>query len=821
MSLTVCIPDLIEQGKLSGRNADRAKAVYARLLAENEGRMGRAAAETDATTRTIAILEGDAAHARLVAGLSAKAQSDWLGAMRAAVGGADRALDPYSARVLLERIDKRADAIRNQYLEGYGEALLKHRRNVLGEVRHTGDLMMVLRERFGEATGDLNAKELADAMGATMDALRIRRNAAGGNTAKLDAYVFPQQHDARLVRAVTYEEWAAHPSIANARVRDIESGEWAQGLRREAILREAYEAIRSDGANRASPGAAFAGSMANQRAEARVIHFANADDWMAYGQRFGGKDNVYDIFVGHVAAMSRELALMETMGPNPNAMIRFQKDWIGKSIGEHGSQRQVDKVAKYEGWLQDTFDQLTGAGQRPTDRGVALTFSALRAWQVATKLGGAVLKSVPDFGTLLMTARFNGLSVMRTLGEYAKLWTPADFARGTESARANARLNAKLRIVTDDWLALSSASYRYHGQEFTGETARRLGDAVIRGSGLARHTRNGQWALGRQWHANLTEWRGRALTELEPAVQRQFARYGISSGDWDSYRATPLETERGHDWMFPGAARDQRVAQKFVEMILSEQEMAFITPHIRTRTMMAKAGAPGDFWGEVIRSAVLFKSFPLDIIVRHGGFTMERSGTGANRTAYALALTPMMIAGGALSVQLANMAAMKDPEPMDSAEFAGKATAASGALGIAGDVLFNQSRNYEMGLLQWMAGPLASDAIGVGADIKANIARSRDDRDTRWMLDGVDFFSRQVPGNNLWYTKQAYERLLIDQLRLWADEDAAMEKFERRERDAEKQGTGFWWGPGGGLDDVRAPDLGNALPREEEAAAGW
>lgn len=98
MSLSVCIPDLIEQGKLKGEKAERAKALYSGLLAQYEGKFGRAAAESMATTKVIAALEAEVAHKKLVAGLTAKAQSNWLGAMRAAAGGKDAAFDPFLAR---------------------------------------------------------------------------------------------------------------------------------------------------------------------------------------------------------------------------------------------------------------------------------------------------------------------------------------------------------------------------------------------------------------------------------------------------------------------------------------------------------------------------------------------------------------------------------------------------------------------------------------------------------------------------------------------------------------------------------------------------
>lgn len=817
MSLSVCIPDLIEQGKLKGEKAERAKALYSGLLAQYEAKFGRAAAESMATTKVIAALEADVAHKKLVAGLTAKAQSNWLGAMRAAAGGKDAAFDPFLARSKLESLDKRVDAVRNQYLAGFSRMLEKHRRNLLGQVREREDLMLALRERFGEATGDVNAKELADAMGATMDALRVRRNAAGGNTAKLDDYVFPQGQDSRLVRSVSYEEWRARPEIERARVRDVETGDWATGMRREAILRRAYDSIATDGANSTKPGANFGGSMANQRADARVIHFDNADDWMSYQQRFGGNDNIYDIFVGHVSAMAREIALMEELGPNPAAMIRFQKEWVRKSIGQFGTQKQIDKAPGYVNRLQDVFDELTAANKVPDSRRLALTFSGVRAVQTAAKLGSAILSVVPDFATMMHTARYNRIPVMRALGRYMSLWNPAN--------AADRELAVRLGLVTDDWLALSSASYRYTGEELTGEVTRRLADFVLRSQGLARHTRNGQWAFGMEFFGHLSDMRDRTFAKLDPALQRQMQSYGVSPRDWDAWRGSKVTEERGSKWILPEDVKDRGAAERMLQMVLTETDYAVLMPDIRTRTQMSSMFRPGTWKGEIAKSALLFKSFPMTMINLHGRRMLAQEG-GWSKAGYGMSLFTMLVAGGALSAQLKTIMSGKDPAPMDDEKFIGKAIVQSGGLGIFGDLLYNSTNSFGGGLAQTLAGPLAQTAANVGQLTVGNAARALDGdpkTDTRIGRDVSQLLRYEVPGGNLWYLRMAWQRGVMDNIQRLID-PTADEFYERQRKRADKEGTAFWLPPGEGLDEARLPDLGNAWAggqQEDATPAGW
>ena len=823
MSLSVCIPDLIEQGKLKGEKADRAKSIYDGLLVQYEGKFGRAAAEAMATKKTIEALETDLAHKKLVVGLTAKAQSKWLGDMRAAAGGKDAAFDPYLAREKLESLDKRIDTVRNSYLSGFSKMLEKHRRNLLGQVRHRDDLMLALRERFGESTGDLNAKELADAMGATMDAMRVRRNAAGGNTKKLDDYIFPQGQVSRLVRSLSPDKeeawrlWRAVPSIENARIRDVEADEWATGVRRETILRGAFESIWTDGADSAKPGANFGGSMANQRTDARVIHFTSADDWMDYQQRFGGNDNIYDIFVGHISAMAREIALMEELGPNPAAMMRFQTEWVRKSVGTHGTQKQVDKLSGYVNRMQDTFDELTAANKVPDSRRLALTFSGIRAVQSAAKLGSAILSVVPDFATMMHTARYNRVPVMQALGRYMSLWNPAN--------AADRELAVRLGLVTDDWLALSSASYRYTGEELTGEVSRRMADFVMRSQGLARHTRNAQWAFGMEFFGHLSAMRERGFDALDPALQRQMQAYGIGVKDWDAWRRTKPVGERGSKWILPEDVKDRGAAERMLQMVLSETDYAILMPDIRTRTQMASMARPGTWKGEIIKSALLFKSFPMTMINLHGRRMLAQDG-GWNKAAYGMTLFTMLVAGGALSAQIKTMASGKDPAPMDDSKFLAKAIVQSGGLGIFGDLLYNSTNSFGGGLAQTLAGPLAQTAANVGQLTIGNAVRALDGdekTDPRVGRDLSQLLRYEVPGGNLWYLRQAWQRGVMDNIQRLID-PTADEFYEKQRKRADKEGTAFWLPPGEGLDEARLPDLGNAWgDREEEDAmpAGW
>lgn len=804
MSMTVCIPDLISNGSIPSERAPELQRRYEQLLMEYQAKgMDRAVAETQATNRTLALLERDVLRKRVNSFKQAQAQGAWLADMRKQSG--DGALSIKAATDKFIHLDKKIDTIRGRYFKTLDQLLQNHRRNLLGEVRNKEDLQLVARALFGEQVDSANAREIADAVAQTFEIARQRFNAAGGDIGRLKTFALPQRHDSRSIRAAGFDAWRAHPSIENVKVRDLESGEWAVGPKRETLLRDIYETLRTEGANKQNPGQMFMGAMANRRGDPRILHFENYDEWIAYQRDFGGGEDIYDTIAGHLGVMARDTAIMEEMGPNPSATLRFQQDWFTKAAQLDGKQADIDKVNGDSKYIERLYDELTGANRVPENRNMALSFSAVRSIQVSAKLGSAVISAITDFATLIRTAQYNDTPVMKTLGRYVSLWNPLDSGERAMAVR--------MGLVTDDWINLSSSSARYTGEEFTGEISRRLAEFVIRGQGLARHTRNGQWAFGMEFINHLTSMRDRSFSQLDPAMQKTMNRYGLGESDWDNYRATPTQTERGTEWIFP--LNNEDVGERVLEMILTETDYGIVMPDLRTRTISGRYGA-GNLPGEIFKSALLFKSFPIAVINLHGRRMMEQTSL-RGKLGYAVPLGLYMIAGGALATQLGTIMVGKDPLPMDDRKFWGKAIFRSGGLGIFGDLLSNSQNSYGGGIGQTLLGPILGQTVPNFSDaIAGNIGRAIDGDEKTKPEFAKDIFTsleKEAPLRNLWYSRLIWERLIADSIRELVDPNAA-KAYNRMEQRAEQEGTQYFARPGQGLGNVRAPDLANAINGE-------
>lgn len=812
MSLDICFTDLVQSGKIPAEKLEGASARYARMVGEYQSTMGKSAAEALATDKVIKWLERDIFQRNLDRLRMAKKQGAWLADMK--IKSTGDVLDSKVAVSKLVRIDKQMDAVRNSHMAALDGFLAKFRRNVLGVVRDKSELEPIGRAIFGEKIDDINASEMAQGIAQAFENTRLMRNSVGGYIGKIDNYL-PQSHDPRAVRgAGDYGNWRDFGPIERVKVMDHETGEFLTGLAREDRLRAIYESIVTESANSLTPGAVGKGSLANARSDPRSLHFENYDDWAEYNAQFGTKDSLYDIVVGHISSMSRDIALMDALGPNPEAMIRFQKEHISKSIGMKGSEKVRKKEKALVDELGHIYDELTGANKATSNERLALGFSALRAVQVSAKLGSAILSVAPDFATLIKTSHYNRIPIAKTLARYVKLWNPAD--------DGDRRLAVRLGLLIDDWMTLTSSTARLYGEELTGEFSRRLADAIIRGQGIARHTRNGQWAFGMEFLSHLTQMKDRGFASLDPAMQNAMARYDIGESQWDAYRSTPVQFERGADWIFPGDTQDAKIGQRFLEMVLSESEYAIITPDVRTRALISSKLESGTWLGEIGKSALLFKSFPIAMYNLHGRRMLEQAGI-ENKAIYGLTLMTMLVAGGALSAQLKTINAGKDPMPMDDQRFWVKASLQGGGLGIAGDLLYNSENSFGGGPLQTLAGPIMGQLLtDVASATAGNIGKALDGDEatkTDFTKDAVKLVNSNLPGQNLVYARLANEMTWKRLLREWADPDIA-DADERVRARAEAEGTAMWADPSLGVEGMRAPDLGNAWQGGDEADGG-
>lgn len=806
MSISVCVAGLIAEGKIPQGQAAEADRLYARHLSGLEREMPMMAAAHLASERTIAALQAQLTRKKYLAALAVQSRQRILaditsydGGVGGGPAGGGGLIDPsagpaflaHSDRAKYSNVDGRSRAIRARAHATMNEVLARHSTNLLGQVRRPAELADLVRELFKPgSTKSLAAREMADAWRQTAEMLRQRFNAAGGDIGKLDDWGLPQYHDPRLVRQAGYDAWRAAigDRLDRSRILDVETGRPLDDADFEAALRETFDRIRSDGWSKRDPGIQGQSILANRRAESRFLVFKSADDWMAYQSEFGAA-TAFDAMMGHIDGMARDTAMLEILGPNPGATVEWLKDTITKSAAEDlaPDSKAPDAAYKATRKIDRLVAEITGASQRPESRSLALGFSALRSFQTSVKLGGAFLSAVTDLAFGASTRAFNGMPAARMLGDYVKLFKPGSIE--------DQKLAVRLGLIAEDWSQRTAAQGRYLGEELTGEVSRRLAEGVLRVSGLMRWTRAGRWAHGMQLMGAITDARGKALGDLDAGFQRMLDRYGIGEAEWDSIRATPVEMDRGVEWIFPTNVEDRDLGDRLMEMAAREADMAVPTPDVATRALINSVAPRGTWHGELIKSAFLFKSFGISMLLQHGARSMALAG--AQRLRYAGGLVIGTTAMGALSLWLNDLKSGRDPRAADNPGFWLQALIQGGGFGIFGDFVKSAESRAGGGIAGTLAGPLASDAEGL-----ANIYRSKNHTGA-----ALKFARSQVPGSTLWYLRTAFDRAVADQIQEEIDPQYR-QSWRRVEKWADEQGTDYWWAPGEAAPE-RAPDLSN------------
>jgi hypothetical protein len=816
MSMKRCIPELQGQNKLSRDQAERVRGLYDDLERDYSTKFGKQAAEAMASEEAAKRFEAEAALKRRQAALQATAQNQIAADVRKFAkdnpGAAAEALLASDDRAPYFNAEFRSKAIADEHFAMMNGILEKHSRNAVGHVRDVANLQDVVREAFGEHTGNENAKELAQAWLDTAESLRLRFNAAGGAIGKLDNWGMPQVHNMLAVRSVSFEDWRdfIRPMLDTTRMLD-ETGNPMTPGQLELALKAVYETIASDGWNDRRAGAFGSSKLGNRHRDSRFLVFKDADSWLTYSEKFGRPLStlsnaidpgaaIFDSMISHVHGMSRDIALMERLGPNPSATARWITDGLQIEANQtkHAGTRRIKKAKASAIRFNNMYQELTG-GFDVENESLARWAGAIRTWEAAAKLGGAVISSTGDIATQYVTRRFNGLPAARVLTDYIGSLKPSSAADRAHAARQ--------LFVAERSIRTMGAFSRLTSETMSGEIPARLSDAVMQLSYLSKWTDDGRRLFNHQVWAAITDNAGQSWNGLNPRFRAMFERYGLGEGDWDTVRSTPIEEDQGAKWILPDNIQDQTLRTRLAEMVLQESEFSTITSSLRMRAAINARLHRGSIPGEFGRSVLLFRGFPMQFFWMHGRRALQMGGTNAMKYAASLFITSTVLGG--LALQMKQIVAGRDPLDSTDPTFWLRAAAQGGGLGIMGDFINSAVSRSGQDFWTTQMGPVA----GSVDDLRRFFSFSKKDGHVQILSQHKgralrNLIQNNLPGSSLWYSRLAFSREVLDQLQAHIDPDYYT-SFDKMEQRAAQDHTSYYWKPGQRKPE-RAPNLGNA-----------
>ncbi|MFO5853911.1 hypothetical protein, partial [Klebsiella pneumoniae] len=527
-------------------------------------------------------------------------------------------------------------------------------------------------EMRGQDTGNVRAKKGAKAWAGVTELLRQRFNDAGGDIGYLENWGIPQHHSMEKVGRVPQDKWVSDVIGKLDRKYYIkDDGQLMSDAELKTFLGEAYNTIATGGLNKLSDtGMRISGARSNRGNASRQIHFKDADSYLEYQREYGDR-SLWEVMVGHLEGISKDIALVETYGPNPDHVFRSILDEVTAEQATANPER-TGRIKRLANSTENLYNFIAGKTQPIANPHIARWSDNIRNWMVASRLGSALLASFSDLGTMYMSAKVANIPMNRLFMNQLEAMNPANRTELARARRAGLAMESLLGSVN-----------RWAMDNMGPSVSRWAATAVMRASGLTAWTDAHKRAYGVTMMGSLGEVVSRApdLRSLDDSDFRILKSKGITEQDFSVWKLaqqedwgngnttmlTPESIMRIPDAAVMHLGLPERVRFEAMRRLLAavseEVDMAVITPGAREQLLTGGGLQRGTWKGELTRSVFLFKSFPISVVLRHWTRAMGMPSAGG-RAAYIAAFLASTTMLGALSQQLNDLASGRNPREM-------------------------------------------------------------------------------------------------------------------------------------------------------------
>ncbi|ECM3183623.1 hypothetical protein QB94_26045 [Salmonella enterica subsp. enterica serovar Newport] len=664
-----------------------------------------------------------------------------------------------------------------------------------------GSIHEIIRAMFGEKVANPEAKKTAEVWHETAEFLRRRFNAEGGQIGKLDNWALPQHHSQEKVAKASPEQWISDVIGKLDRSKYVhEDGRRFTDTEMKKLLDQIHETIATGGMNKLSDSGAKVSSMlANRHADSRKLFFKDAQSWIDYQAKYG-THNLQDIMLQHVQRLSRDIASLETFGPNPDYMFRsLLNDYSSADV--RSNRGRAAKVRSIRDDTENLYNYVSGKTLPVGNRRFAEYADNLRQWLISSKLGSALLSSFSDVGTMRLLGKVNNLPQMQLWGNTLRGFNPADADFKRLARRSGLGLDSVIGDIN-----------RFGMGTLAPSKARVLSNAVMRASGLnywtdAHKTGFGTTMMSAYGHLVKTFDR---MDKLDPQ-DHKIARTKADQKTWDIWRMADQEDwGGGNDTMLtpesimridnsklaaagykdPEGAK-LRAMQSLLGAVIEEADLAVTTPGMRDQYWISGRFQRGTVTGELARSVMLFKSFPISFAAKHWARASAMDGRlGAAKYMASLMVSTTLL--GALAYQAKQLANGNNPDDMNTLTFWQQALLQGGGLGLYGDFLLADHTRYGSGAFESFLGPVLGEIDDVIKILQGVPVNAVDGKPQQTGGDVVKLIKGLMPFGNLWYTKAITNHLIFNQAQEWISPGY----LERSEARAKQQfHTSYWWEP--------------------------
>ena len=711
-----------------------------------------------------------------------------------------------AVRWLAENSIGRSQAIHRRTLLTIGDYVEKNRAKFAGLKKDYKNSRLVIKELAGESTNDATAAEYAKALRSVMDNLRQRFINAGGIINDLDNY-FPQRHSRVLLKKVPLKEWKEKiiPLLDIKKTKDFETGLPVDEIKLNEILDDTYLTVttgvsRQERLAADNGDAAFklGGDVNTRHQHSRVLHFKDANSFLKYNDEFGSDaKNLYDMMLGSLESMARDIALLETYGVRPHNLMR-------KAELQMKVQNGLNQVKTAQALA--TYKIASGQHLQENSNHWAFTRIAdIQALIRSAYLGGAVISSITDLPISYIASRHTGINPLKAFDRYFKNINPL--------SKRERRAVKQLGFIADIASASALSQTRFETDSLASGLPQALSNFTIVASGLRAHTNAIKNSASMEWESTLAEYsiRKTAWDKLPNNIRQTLADNDITADDWVLIKKAPLFEIEGGKFL-NSIALDLMETDKplYVRELGTKldtvteliRQMAASEATVDVLTITTGGAAPQ---GTIIRSAVssllTFKTFPLTIMQRQLRplFKFKNNNLRVNKAEHFAAYIVVGALFGAIAIDAKQFLLGNTPPDKDNPRFWLQALMQSGGFSLMGDFLFHDTSRFGNSPLETFAGPIYTLSFDFAQALKGNLDRAINNGDYKDISntgrDLYKFFVDRLPAKNLWYSKLFLDRKIFNKFEEWLDDDFHTRVMQANRR-LEKQGQRQWWEKG-------------------------
>jgi hypothetical protein len=698
------------------------------------------------------------------------------------------------------------------------------------------DMYNLSAGKADSATKDPDVFKLAKIVHDTKREVIDEFNLNGGTLTQRDDYIVQQSHDTLAIREAGFKTWSKNISplldwgkinktLMDKKLRnalDVTKVP-TTNVDKETFLRKVYSTVTTgySGGNKKDAVLNTSSSITNMFNAERVLHFASPEAFVKYNRLYGQR-GIMDSVLTQMRQMAYATAQLKVLGTNAENNFKLIVEGVMQQLKDADNfeelARLTDAYANGNGKLNRLLRTATGSANAPANITFARLGGAIRGGLNLVLLPGTTLASLPDMAlTGARAARYNKNSMWQA---------PYNLLKGMSDSPERVSLARQLGVYSDSMINDITSQARVDADAATPRVIQRLNHWLFK------------YTLANRWnYANR-----RALVnvvadtftndvrtgKLNADRRGIYLRYGIEQRELDLFgklakvtgetltpddiREAPRDLLRQYaeaDAVYKAAktapAKELRLdriqddlALRLNTFYLKELDRGVLKRSAKTRAVLQQGTNPGDPAGEAFRFFGQLKSYSVEFMYSYigdavygrdanigntrgvGGFIRALQQQGAGELASSFLAVPMLLTFyGYISFAAAQVAAGREPPPLDDPKTLVQALLRGGGLTIFGQFLYDtvvDDPSVARNVFSTLLGPFASKTDEFVRALQKGIHSG--DSGTALAKFGIGL----VPGLNAPFIKIAADILFMHALREAID-PSWVQNIQKREQE--------------------------------------